>query len=123
MDKEKQIEEMAQIIRNRLPHIGRPCSKGECISGDKNSVYDGPCWNFYLTGCEGVSNDCWKTCHGSRYNKIKNEAVKQFANKLKENITNAIDIYYNSNGGGYYLAEDTIEDIDSLVKEMVGDTE
>ena len=50
------------------------------------------------------------------YQKIKAEAVKEFAEQLKETITNAIDTYYNSNGGGYYLAEDTIEDIDSLLK-------
>ena len=31
---------------------------------------------------------------------------------------NEINTYYNSNGGGYYLAEDVIEDIDNLVKEM-----
>lgn len=49
---------------------------------------------------------------------IKTVAIKEFADRLKENITSAIDTYYNSNGGGYYLAEDTIEDIDNLVKEM-----
>ena len=36
---------------------------------------------------------------------------------------NEINTYYNSNGGGYYLAEDTIEDIDNLVKEMAGNAE
>ena len=36
---------------------------------------------------------------------------------------NEINTYYNSNGGGYYLAEDTIEDIDNLVKEMTGNAE
>ena len=49
---------------------------------------------------------------------IKTVAIKEFAERLKENITSAIDTYYNSNGGGYYLAEDTIEDIDNLVEEM-----
>ena len=48
----------------------------------------------------------------------KSEAIKEFAERLKETITKAIDTYYTSNGGGYYLAEDTIEDIDNLVKEM-----
>ena len=51
----------------------------------------------------------------------KSEAIKEFAERLKETITNEIDTYYNSNGSGYYLAEDTIEDIDNLVKEMVGE--
>ena len=54
---------------------------------------------------------------------VRAEAVKEFAERLKETITNAIDTYYNSNGGGYYLAEDAIEDIDNLLKEMVGETE
>lgn len=51
----------------------------------------------------------------------KSEAIKEFAERLKETITNEIDTYYNSNGGGYYLAEDTIEDIDNLVKQMAGE--
>ena len=38
-------------------------------------------------------------------------------NELKGNIKNAIDTYYNSQGGGYYLAEDVINDIDELLKE------
>lgn len=50
----------------------------------------------------------------------KSEAIKEFAEKLKHEITSAIDTYYNSNGGGYYLAEDVIDDIDNLVKEMTG---
>ena len=49
----------------------------------------------------------------------KPEAIKEFAERLKEIIIKAIDTYYTSNGGGYYLAEDTIEDIDNLVKEMM----
>lgn len=38
-------------------------------------------------------------------------------NKLKENIKIAIDTYFNKNGGGYYLAEDVINDIDELLRE------
>ena len=49
---------------------------------------------------------------------VKSEAIKEFAEKLKHEITSAIDTYYNSNGGGYYLAEDVIDDIDNIVKEM-----
>lgn len=40
-------------------------------------------------------------------------------NELKRNIKNAIDTYYNSQGGGYYLAEDVINDIDELIKEVL----
>ena len=52
-----------------------------------------------------------------------NDGVKEFAERLTENIVNALDKYYNVGCGGYYLAEDVIEDIAYLVKEMVGDTE
>lgn len=52
------------------------------------------------------------------YEAAKSEAIKEFAERLNGTITNAINAYYNSNGGGYYLAEDVIEDIDNLVKEM-----
>ena len=56
MNKEKQIEEMAQIIRNRLPHIGKACVEGECIKGDKNSVYETPCWCVYKEIAEMLYN-------------------------------------------------------------------
>ena len=55
--------------------------------------------------------------------KSRVEAITEFAERLKQTITNEIITYYNSNGGGYYLAEDTIEDIDNLVKEMAGNAE
>ena len=55
--------------------------------------------------------------------KSRVEAIIGFAERLKQTITNEINTYYNSNGGGYYLAEDTIEDIDNLVKEMAGNAE
>ena len=40
-------------------------------------------------------------------------------NALKEKVKNAIDTYYNSTGGGYYLAEDVIDEIDEMIKELV----
>ena len=39
-------------------------------------------------------------------------------NKAKERIGNAIDTYFNLDGGGYYLAEGAIDDIDGLIKEV-----
>lgn len=39
-------------------------------------------------------------------------------NELKERIKTAIDTYFNLDGGGYYLAEDAIDDIDELIKEV-----
>lgn len=60
----------------------------------------------------------WRTDMDYRPDEIKSEAIKEFAERLKHEITSAIDTYYNSNGGGYYLAEDVIDDIDNIVKEM-----
>ena len=38
-------------------------------------------WDFCsIAGCEGASNDCWETCPSSIYNKVKSEAIKEFAN-------------------------------------------
>ena len=39
-------------------------------------------------------------------------------NKAKERIGNAIDAYYNSYGGGYFIAEDALDDIDELIEEV-----
>lgn len=41
--------------------------------------------------------------------------------ELRERIENAIDTYFNSDGGGYYLAEDAINDIDEFIKEVEND--
>ena len=38
--------------------------------------------------------------------------------KLKERIKTAIDTYFNLDGGGYYLAEGAIDDIDGLIEEV-----
>ena len=50
------------------------------------------------------------------------EKVKQaqidILNKLKERIKTAIDTYFNLDGGGYYLAEGAIDDIDGLIEEV-----
>lgn len=83
-----------------------------------NSLVDDHFWDFCsITGCEGASNDCWKTCPNSRYNKIKSEAIREFAEKLKEKAY----IFEN----GFEANEDrmvkvvTLKDIDNLLKEMV----
>lgn len=39
-------------------------------------------------------------------------------NELKERIKTAIDTYFNLDGGGYYLAEDALDDIDELIEEV-----
>lgn len=39
-------------------------------------------------------------------------------NKLKERVETAIDAYFNLDGGGYYLAEGALDDIDELIEEV-----
>lgn len=53
------------------------------------------------------------------YTKGKIEQAKiNILGKLKERIETAINTYFNLDGGGYYLAEDVIDDIDDLIKEI-----
>ena len=51
------------------------------------------------------------------YGDVK-QAQIDVLNKAKERIGNAIDTYYNLDGGGYYLAEGAIDDIDGLIEEV-----
>ena len=53
---------------------------------------------------------------------IKSEAIKEFAERLKEKIHDSVYQYWNFGEGGYYLAEDVDDDIGNLVKEMVGES-
>lgn len=70
-------------------------------------------WDFCsISGCEAASNDCWKTCPDSLYNKAKSEAVKEFAERLRSRI---IDDFLE------YKTDATISYIDNLLKEMLGD--
>lgn len=53
-----------------------------------------------------------------RLKEEKKQAKIDALNELKERIKTAIDTYFNLDGGGYYLAEDAIYDIDELIKEV-----
>lgn len=46
------------------------------------------------------------------------QAQIEILGKLKERIKTAIDTYWNSNGGGYYFAEDAIDDIDEMIEDV-----
>jgi len=48
----------------------------------------------------------------------KKQAQVDVLNKLKERIETAIDTYYNKDGGGYYLAEDVLDDVGLLIEEV-----
>jgi hypothetical protein len=73
MSREKQIEEMAQIIRNRLPHIGRTCVEGECVNGDKNSVHENPCWCVYKEIAEMIYNEGYRKQSEGEWEKFEGE--------------------------------------------------
>lgn len=46
------------------------------------------------------------------------QAKIEVLNKLKERVETAIDAYFNLDGGGYYLAEGAMNDIDELISEV-----
>ena len=48
----------------------------------------------------------------------RKQAKIEVLNKLKERVETAIDAYFNLDGGGYYLAEDAMNDIDELIREV-----
>lgn len=50
--------------------------------------------------------------------RIARQETINVLNRLKGNIKNAIDTYYNSQGGSYYSAEDVISDIDRMIEEV-----
>ena len=47
----------------------------------------------------------------------RKRAKIEVLNKLKERVETAIDAYFNLDSGGYYLAEDAMNDIDELIIE------
>ena len=57
----------------------------------------------------------------SKQDTIVKQAKIDVLNELKERIKTAIDTYFNLDGGGYYLAEDAIDDIDELIEEVQND--
>ena len=46
------------------------------------------------------------------------QAKIEVLNALRERIKTAIDNYFNLDGGGYYLAENAIDDIDDFIEEL-----
>ena len=77
-------------------------------------------WDFCsIAGCEGASNDCWKTCPRSRYNKIKSEAVKEFVKEHKEIMRLFLD-----DDNEFLMKWCEYEaNTDNLARKIVGDTE
>ena len=51
----------------------------------------------------------------------KAEAYKEFAERLKKSIKKSVDDAWHNDGNGIYDAECVLDDIDNLLKELVGD--
>lgn len=108
--------------KNGLGCYNCPFDKNEdysCLDDLKEATLD--LLKYYEVDNKRLQNAFIGECILSKCNRekeIKLEAREEFAEKLKESIKNAIDTYYNSNGGGYYLAEDVIEDIDNIKEQM-----
>lgn len=59
-----------------------------------------------------------------RTDEIKAEAYKEFAEKIKKSIKENVDeAWHRDDGNGIYDAEYVLDDIDNLLKEMVGEEE
>lgn len=56
--------------------------------------------------------------------KAEAEAYKEFAEKIKKSIKENVDeAWHRDDGNGIYDAEYVLDDIDNLLKEMVGEKE
>lgn len=66
----------------------------------------------------GFLKFCQCLTHGVDGSNHIKQAQIDVLNKAKERIKTAIDTYFNLDGGGYYLAEGAIDDIDGLIEEV-----
>lgn len=107
----------AEHLINALDLINRQKAEIERLKECPKCVYEydgeiteycvqGPCQNF-------------KTVE-----QIKAEAYKEFAEKIKKSIKENVDeAWHRDDGNGIYDAEYVLDDIDTLLKEMVGEEE
>ena len=68
----------------------------------------------HLAACHALQ---WALDKATDFEQQLKQAQIDILNKLKERIKTAIDTYFNLDGGGYYLAEGAIDDIDGLIEE------
>ena len=113
-----------------------------CTQDGSIPCYDCPCWDDGVQKCEGLNYydllglinrqqteiEALKKVvlddYATEYdNKIKSEAVKEFAERIKMSIkANVVETLCND-VKGVYNAEYVLDDIDNLLKEMVGSEE
>lgn len=131
---QEQIEKLAQLI-GRIKDDCENCDCKSCeVNGEDCCCVHYICATFLVDAGYGdvseykaeierlKSNNGFLQCVISHSKDMLDEAVKQaqidVLNKLKERIKTAIDTYFNLDGGGYYLAEGAIDDIDGLIEEV-----
>ena len=102
-------------------------TKQEQIEAATMSIAREVCLYYNRGRCDLGSPTCHKTsiqlCSRKEaivdsLNRIVKQAQIDILNKAKERIKTAIDTYFNLDGGGYYLAEGAIDDIDGLIEEV-----
>lgn len=130
MTKQEQIEEMAVIgcVRNPQAHTAEECAKCDFKQGQCNAyrhaekLYDAGYRKIDDLKAENkqLKTECALLDDELR---IARQDTINVLNKLKGNIKNAIDTYYNSQGGSYYSSEDVINDIDKLIEELIKNAE
>ena len=112
MTKQEQIEEMAKIVDemyNVYTTTADDIAEGLYNAGYRK-VDDLKAENKQLkTECALLDDEL----------RIARQDTINVLNELRERIKTAIDTYFNKNGGGYYLAEDAIDDIDELINEVL----
>lgn len=138
MTKQEQIEKLAQLI-GRIKDDCENCDCKSCeVNGEDCCCVHYICATFlvdagygdlseYKAEIERLKDDYAKLQEQFvKYQTASDKEIKaqikqaqiDVLNELKERIKTAIDTYFNLDGGGYYLAEDALDDIDELIKEV-----
>lgn len=110
MTRQEQIEEMAKIVDemyNVYTTTAEDIAEGLYNAGYRK-IDDLKAENKQLkTECALLDDEL----------RIARQDTIDVLNKLRERVETAIDTYFNKDGGGYYLAEDAMNEIDELLKE------
>lgn len=117
-------EEIKQMVNTCDSYYGCGCCpyNPEDISRFIGDRWKGGCPNYdrklvYAMG-KGYGDVSEYAAEIERLKEEKKQAQIEILSKLKKRIKTAIDAYFNLDGGGYYLAEDAINDIDDLIEEV-----
>ena len=110
MNKEQQIEEMARVACEHFDcdMVGQPCTK--CKTYDKHCYTIHQAEILYNAGYRKIDESC-AVITKAELKEYKRQAVKEFAEKLKEKYGKSCSEYYP------ILIEITSDDIDELLKE------